>query len=133
MKIDYLSSLKMQSYLQVQLVEKGAFKGYTVCDVGFWDLDVSTDSGFSWHNDHNWNAFLRPDNKTLHGWFVNSCTDDCNSTLAVSTNSNYNECNTNTILGITGINNDDGGVYANCGKYAIYRVSNNSSLCDVDS
>jgi hypothetical protein len=107
MKVDPLSSRLMKEFLHEQLVARGGFDDYEVCDVGFWDLDIATDTGFSWHNDNNWNSFLRPDHRTYHGWFVNSATPGCNSTLAVSTNARYNECNTNVVLGITDIRDND--------------------------
>jgi hypothetical protein len=87
MKVDYLASRTMEEYLQKEVVRRGEFKDYQVFDVGFFDAHASTDDGLGWHNDFNWNGFLRPDNKSFHGWFVNSCTDDCNFTLAISTDS----------------------------------------------
>jgi hypothetical protein len=107
MKVDFLSSQVMTEYLREQLVLRGGFSDHEVCDVGFWDLDVSTDSGFSWHHDHNWNSLLRPDHRSYHGWFVNSCTADCNSTLAISTDYRFNECNANEVIEIGDIRDND--------------------------
>jgi len=107
MKFDYFSSMIMEEYLQKELMARGNFKDYKVCDVGIWDANASTDDGLRWHNDYNWNGFLRPDNRSFHGWFVNSYTDDCNFTLAVSTDSKYNECNASTRTKIFYIASDD--------------------------
>lgn len=106
-KTDYFASKTMEEYLQKELVRRGTFKDYQVCDVGFFAANASTDDGLGWHNDFNWNGFLRPDNKSFHGWFVNSFSDDCNFTLAISTDSAFNECNANTRTMIFYVRNDD--------------------------
>src|SRR5690606_15054686 len=93
MKMDYFASQAMQEYLQREITRHAEYADHEVCDAGFWDVDTSTDAGLGWHNDFNWNGFLRADNRSYHGWFVNSRTDDCNFTLAVSTDPRFNECN----------------------------------------
>ncbi len=107
MRNDFFACSTMQEFLGKKLCSRPEFAGYQVSDVGFWDLDVSSDTGFSWHNDNNWNEFLVPNNRTYHGWLVCSCTDDCNTTLAVSSEVKYNGSNSNVVLGITDIGDDD--------------------------
>ncbi|MDX2090057.1 MAG: hypothetical protein SFX73_19525 [Kofleriaceae bacterium] len=107
MRNDFRACSTMQDFFVRELCSRPEFADYTICDVGFWDLDISSDSGFSWHNDNNWNEYIIPQNRTYHGWFVYSATDDCNTTLAVSGNVNYNGSNSNVVLGITDIDDDD--------------------------
>ncbi|MDB4955291.1 MAG: hypothetical protein JWO36_2860 [Myxococcales bacterium] len=107
LKNDWEACMTMQAFLSNELTKRRGFIDYDVSDVGFFDLNIATDSGFSWHHDSNWTSFLRPTNRTYHGWFVYSCTPDCNSTLAVSGEPRFNECNTNVVLGIRSIKDNE--------------------------
>jgi hypothetical protein len=107
MKIDIYSSRRMEEYLRNEIGRLGSYKDYDVCDVGFWDANSATDVGLGWHNDFNWNRLLAPNNRSFHGWFINSLSADCNFTLAVSTDCAFNECNSNVNKKIFYIKNDD--------------------------